>query len=258
MLGTAMLLELWGHPALAREAAAPASAAAEPRGVEGYRLLHAGRGRSAGGRLAVVGVFDGPFIVELAPWVQGNIKRFSWDASIALVAAGDARWSGASVGNVHAGAWLQLGKRAAHALGVRATLPLAVGAAGSGFQAIGDGSHWGTVASEVVPAFGAALAYRGSVGVFGWQVHSGLRTPFDDGSPFDLGLIVSAAPEVADDWFVVGELEAISEPSPLHLRALARRAIGKRLAGELGLAAPVPGIGLDPSLQVLGQVRSTW
>lgn len=258
-------LVLGVHAALAADGeAAPTTASpAEPAGVDGYRLARAGRGRSAGGRTAVVADFDGPFIVELAPWVRGSVKRFSWNFSLGLVAGGDAYDSSLAMGNLRAGAWLHLGKEALHAIGVTTTAPTTFGV-GSGLEfRSGQAHYWGTIPSETIPTTGIALAYRGSRGVFGWEAHTGLRTSGYDSNVFsvglDLGLLVAAAPELAPGWFFVGELEAVTEPSPVHLRALGRKTFGARgMAVELGLAVPVARFVVDPTLQVLGQVRAAW
>lgn len=54
-------------------------------------------------------------------------------------------------------------------------------------------------------------------------------------------------------------MEGTIAPSPIHVRGLARRDLGGGWTAEVGLAVPLTGMILDPSLQVLGQIdRRPW
>ena len=53
-------------------------------------------------------------------------------------------------------------------------------------------------------------------------------------------------------------MEGTIAPSPIHVRGLARRDLGGGWTADVGLAVPLTGMILDPSLQVLGQIDRRW
>ena len=71
---------------------------------------------------------------------------------------------------------------------------------------------------------------------------------------FDVNVLIATVQPVAERWDLVFELEDTIAPSPIHVRGLARRDLGGGWSADVGLAVPLTGMILDPSLHVLGQI----
>lgn len=121
----------------------------------------------------------------------------------------------------------------------------------------------GTVPMATIPAWGLGLAYEGATERWVWHVQVGLRA--DPvwvmgvvGPTPDLAALLATVQPVAPAWFVIAEIEALWSVSPVHIRALARHDLGRGWTADAGLAAPVPVMFQDPTLQVLARVERRW
>lgn len=228
---------------------------------EGFRVTTVAAGRSAYSRLALVEDFDGAFYQELTLGGQSWAGRFGLAAELAATSGFSDRWLGYGLGNLVLDARFLVDKTRRHALGLRLHVP--AGALAHPDQPV---TWWGTVPEATVESAGVALAYEGSVARFTWALRLGGR-----GSGFyargytveilDAAVGLATAQPVGGPWQVVGEVEAMSAPSPVHLRALARYAqpgVGARWTLDAGLSLPVVTVWSDPTLQVIAGARHTF
>ncbi len=221
----------------------------------GYRLQLPAGPASVSFRLALVESFDGVFIGEVTLRGQKSWAWFGLAAEVSGVAGASDIWSAAGLGNTRIDLAALFGPaRATHALGLQVTL-----ASGDWRRPDGAVSFWGTVRRATVPTNGVAIAWSATTGRFAWHLHAGLRgdgfyTYDFSGGVFDLAASAATVQPLGAGWSAVGELEVLTDPSPLHLRALVRRDLGQGWTADLGLAVPFPGMIVDPSVQVLGQV----
>ncbi|MBM4366546.1 MAG: hypothetical protein FJ102_10040 [Deltaproteobacteria bacterium] len=228
---------------------------------EGFRVTTVAAGRSAYTRLALVEDFDGAFYQELTLGGQTWAGRFGFATEIAATAGFSDTWHGYGLGNLLLDARFLVDPARKHALGLRLRLP--AGAIAHPDQPV---TWWGTVPEATIETTGLAIAYEGSAGRFTWAARLGGRgsgwyargyTP----EVIDAAAALATAQPLAGNWLMVGELEAMNAPSPVHLRALARYAqpgVGPRWTVDAGLAAPLLTIWADPTLQVIAQVRHSF
>jgi hypothetical protein len=224
---------------------------------EGFRVTTLASGRDVRARLALVEDFDGAFSQELTLHGQTWWRQVGVGAELAATSGFAEGWTGAGVGNlVVDGRWLFARRR--HGLGLRLRWPV-----GSYVTPNAPVSWWGTVPETTLPMAGLALAYEGSKGHFTWHAHLGAQAgrfwAFSiTAENIDAGVGLATAWPIAGDWWFVGEGELTASASPGHLRALARYAGARAWTLDAGLAAPLPGIWLDPTLQVIAQARHSF
>lgn len=220
-------------------------------GTTGFRTLLPA-GNTATARVALVVDPTGPFIFEGTTRLQAGFRWASIAAEVAGTAGASELWSGAGFGNVLLDARFLFGGKVTLAVGVRGTLPAA-----GWTQPV---AWWGTVPQATVPTYGFALATEGAVERWVWHIHVGGRTDawwaysytFDI---FDLDTSVATVQPIAGRWSLVAEAELLSNrQTPLHLRALARRDLGRGWTFDAGLALPLVAFLQDPTLQVLGSL----
>lgn len=206
-------------------------------------------------RIALVEDFDGPFIGELTLRGQLAWHSFGLGVEVAGTAGASTIWSGAGIGNTILDFRGFFGRGSTHALGIRGTLPT-----GDWHTPAGTVGWWGTVPRAIVPTLGAALAYEGALPRWVWHVHVGFdwRGYFTDYTGLDADVSIATIQPFALRWFIVGEVELLNGPSPLHVRALVRHEFQSAWTADVGVAAPVIAMIVDPTLQVLVSVRRTW
>lgn len=217
--------------------------------VAGFRMPVVDPGAYADTRVALVRDFDGPFIAEWTLRGQATFGHFGIAGDLAVAGGASELWSDLAFGNAAVelrGVFGNTNFR--HAIGLRGTLPV-------GAFAEHGALYWGTVPTAIVPTLGAAVFFEAATGRFSGRAHLGFSYGGAFGL-FDAGMIVAIDQPIGGAWAFVGEFEVISGPSNLHLRALVRRGLGRAWTADLGLAAPVPSIVTDPSIQVLLRVAA--
>ncbi|MES2642021.1 MAG: hypothetical protein V4850_21230 [Myxococcota bacterium] len=227
-------------------------------GTTGFRTAVPAADTSASTRVAFVQDFDGATIGELTLRGMYASQSFGLAIEVAGTAAVSDRWSGIGLGNTVVDVRGLFGRAATHAFGIRGALP-------TGFR---EGPHgelawWGTVPQATVPMWGIALAYTGATERWAWHTHVGIRTGEGWGYSGLSGMIdavtsLATIQPVAPRWDIVAEVELLSGPSPLHIRALARHDFGHGWEGDVGLAVPLVVFVQEPTLQVLGRVERRW
>jgi hypothetical protein len=228
----------------------------QPRlGTTAYRTsLPAGNSVST--RVAFVEDPGGPFIFEATTHVQAGFRWASIAAEVAGTAGASDRWSGSRFGNVVLDARFLFGGTVTAAVGLRGTVPL-----GRSDGANGAAAWWGTVPQATVPTTGLALAWEVASERWVWHGHLGGRAdPWWANmyvfGIFDLDTSLATIQPVGARWSLVGEAELLNNAqTPLHLRALARRDLGRAWTVDAGLALPVVAFLQDPTLQVIGSLR---
>ncbi len=223
-----------------------------------FRAYLASDGGGVGTRIALVQDFDGPTIGEIT--LRGHYAWYSFSLAVETAATAGASplWSGAGFGNTVIDVRGVFGRGSTHAIGLRGTF-----ATGDRRGPLGPIAWWGTVPLATVPSNGLALAYDGAAPRWVWHVHAGLHfDPFYAYAyvlgVFDVNVLIATVQPVAERWDLVFELEGTIAPSPIHVRGLARRDLGDGWTADVGLAVPLTGMILDPSLQVLGQIDRRW
>lgn len=231
---------------------------AERRSTAAFRTVFPAGPPAATTRVALVQDLDGPFIGELTLRGQVASRRFSASVEIAGTAAASGAWSGAGLGNTVVDLRGLFGGQVTHALGLRAILP-----SGDRQGPRGAVGWWGTVPAATVPSYAFALAYEGATPRAAWHAHVGLRSdPFWAyayfPTIFDLGASVATVQPFGPSWSAVGELELLASQTPIHVRGLARRALGPHASVDVGLALPLVAMLQDPSIQLIGAARASW
>lgn len=231
---------------------------AERFGTSAFRANLAAGPAAASSRVALVQDLDGPFLGELT--LRGHVawQAFALSVEVAGTAGASEVWSSVGLGNTVLDARILFGRGSTHAIGLRGTFPT-----GDRLEPLGPVAWWGTVPQATVPTTGLALAYEGATRRWVWHVRAGLRTdPFwatayTEGI-FDVGALLATVQPVAERWEVVAEVEALTGPSPLHVRALARQDLGRGWTVDAGLAVPVVAFVVDPSVQAIGRLERRW
>lgn len=219
-----------------------------------FRLTPATDGVGFTSRLALVHDPDGLFITELTLRADAGWRWGSVAAELAGTAARSWDRRSAGLGNLVLDARIRYADGSvANAVGLRGSVAVA-----DRSYASGPVGWWGTVPAATVPTNGIALAADGSGGRWLYHAHLGVKSdPFTAGmmgGTLDFGAGVGTVQPVLPGWSVVGEAELLSTGG--HLRALVRRRLWGGGAADLGLAAPLPGLVTDPTLQVLMAVRA--
>jgi hypothetical protein len=185
---------------------------------------------------------------------QAASRSFGAAVEIAGVAGVSDVWRGAGLGNVVVdvrGIW---GDSGTFTLGLRGTLP--AGDRGGAHGAVG---YWGSVPAATVPMWGLSLVTGGAAGRWVWDLHAGVHldrfrlVAYADGI-LDLGFSLATVRPLGRGWDGIVEAELIVGQSPIHLRALVRRRVGPG-SFDIGLALPVLAMFLDPTLQIIANVR---
>lgn len=234
----------------------------KPRlGTTGFRTMLVTGPGAVQTRVALVQDLDGAFISEGTLRAQVGSRWVSLAAEVAGTAAASGIWSGAGLGNVVIDGRVVFGGRTTYALGLRGAVPT-----GGGSRAVGGVSWWGTVPAATVRTAGLAIAFEGASGSIVWHVETGLQTedwwPAGGGAglvgviAFDTSL--ATVQPLGAGWSLVGELEVVLAPSPLHVRALARRDLGGGWTIDAGLNVPVVSMFVDPTVQVIAGLRHEW
>lgn len=233
----------------------PRPAVPHPRlDTHAFRLSLGAGGHAASVRLA--GVLDptGPEIAELGWRGQLAWRHFGLSLEGAAGLAASESWSDAGLGNASLELYWIFGGRSTHTLGVRGLID----PVGRWSEPSGPIGWWGTVPTAMVPERGVALVYAGSVPRWVWRVELG----YGDGSlGYGLplaGAAVATVQPVAGAWSAVLEAEARLEPSPLHVRTLARAELRPGLELDVGPAFPLLAMAADPTLQLVAQLRGHW
>ncbi|MDP2306585.1 MAG: hypothetical protein Q8P18_11235 [Pseudomonadota bacterium] len=204
-------------------------------------------------RIAFVQDFGGASIGELTLRGQVGWRSVGLAVEIAGTAGTSAQWTGAGLGNTVIDARLLFGRGSTHGFGLRGTLPT-----GDRDGPDGPVAWWGTVPEATLPTLGIALAYDGATGAVAWHAHAGIRSGrwwLFGAEMIDAGTSLATIQPFAERWAFVGELELLSTPSPLHVRALLRRDLGGGWEVDAGLAFPVVAMFSDPTLQILARVE---
>lgn len=228
-------------------------------GTAGFRTSVPAADAAASTRLAFVEDFDGAAIGELTLRGQYAWQSFGLSVEMAGTAGASDRWSGAGLGNTVFDARALVGRGATHAIGLRVVAPT-----GGRDGAHGNVAWWGTVPNATVPMWGFSVAYGGAIERWVWHVHTGLRiSDVSSGLGFagdllDAAASFATAQPIAARWELVGEIEAVFSPSPVHVRVLARHDFGHGWEVDAGLAVPAAVFFADPTLQILGRVERRW
>lgn len=219
----------------------------------GFRLqLPAGR-PALSARLALVADPIGLGIGELTLRAQAGWTWFALDVESVVAAAVADDWSRKGLGNTKINAAFVFGPAGAtHALGLQVTVPRPEYADADTL------SFWGSVPEATVSFGGAAIAYTGTSGAFGWHLQAGIRPyPLVNRaalSVVDLEAMIAWQRPLAPGWDLVGEAEIAWSASPFQLRVLARGTPGRGTFADIGLVVPIPSIVTAPSVQVVSQV----
>ncbi len=224
-------------------------------GTTGYRTSLP-TGQSISTRVAFVEDPDGPFLFETTTHAEVGFRWASLAAEVAGTAGASDQWSSAGFGNAVIDARFLFGGAVTAAVGVRGTLPLR-----RDRGANGEVAWWGTVPQATAPTYGFALAAEVASSRWVWHCNVGGR-----GDPwwanmyvfaiFDLDTGLATIQPIGGMWSVVAEAELLNNvQTPLHLRALVRRDLGKGWTLDAGLALPVVAFLHDPTLQVIGSLR---
>lgn len=201
-------------------------------------------------RLAGVEDFGGATIGELT--VHGTVawKWLSVSAEIAGTAAASDIWSSAGVGNAVVDARFLFGTTWTNAIGLRATIPV-----GSATEV----AWWGTVPEATVRTAGGALWWEGAIDRWVFTAHSGFRSQayfaYDySRGIWDLGLGVATVQPLGGPWSLVAEVEGAWAPLAAYPRVGVRWAAAP-WSVDLGVAAPIPAMITDPTVQVWAAAR---
>jgi hypothetical protein len=229
-----------------------------PAGAEGFRVRIPGDRTALSTRLALVQDLDGAFIVEDTLVGEWGWRRLGLAAELAWTGGLSDVWASSGLGNLVVDGGLRFGRRHQHVLGVSLTLP------------VGDWvdpdeqivAWWGTVPRATVPGYALALSYAGHSARWTWRFRLGVEAFSGFGwgylLPLDASAAIATVQPLGNGWSVVGEAELFVWPDPLQLRALARHPLGQHWELDAGLAAPVPAIVEDPSIQLLGRLQRRW
>lgn len=221
--------------------------------TRGFRVAMPAGGPAVSSRVAFVQDFGGASIGELTLRGQMGWRSVGLAVEVAGTAGASAQWTGAGLGNTLIDARQLFGRGSTHGVGLRGTLP-------SGDRDGPDGpvAWWGTVPDATLPTLGIALAYDGATSAVVWHAHAGIRSGrwwLFGPEMIDAGTSVATIQPIAERWALVVELELLATPSPLHLRALARRDLGAGWEVDAGFAFPVVAMFSNPNLQVLARVE---
>lgn len=124
---------------------------------------------------------------------------------------------------------------------------------------------WGTVGEATLPTYSLAITAAGAYGPFLWSVRTGLKmqvAPGFDGYGYaevlDLQTGVVWVQAVAGPVAVVGEVEALLDPSPFNVRLLARISPNQSWTIDAGCAMGLPGFYYDPTVDLIFAARRRW
>lgn len=226
-------------------------------GPQGFRVDMDGDRTAFQTRLGLVQDLDGAFFAETTVRGQLAWRRLGFSGEVVATGGTSNVWSGAGIGNVRLAFDVRFGRRDTHGLGLVGTLPV-----GNWLRGENDWvGWWGTVPRATLPTTGLSLFYAVSSGEWVWRIDLGVErvlgfTLLGIG-PFASTAVVWVHP-VSDGWSLVAEAELYVWRDPLQLRVLARKALPRGWAVDVGTAIPVPAIVLDPTVQLVGQLQRAW
>lgn len=220
----------------------------------GFRVDIDGDRTAVQSRLALVKDLDGAFFAEETLRSQLAWRRLGFSAELVATGGVSEVWSGAGLGNARVAFDIRFGRRDTHAIGLVGTLPVGGWTRGSS----PDVAWWGTVPRATITTGGFSLFYAGSSGNWVWHIRFGVDPNFSYAGRLDLAAGVAWVQPIAPKWSIVSEAELFFWPDPLQLRVLARHEFDQHWTLDVGMAAPIPAIFRDPTIQVLTQFQHVW